>query len=120
MLVNLAPAPAAPPPGLEQADLVIANEVEAAFAPSGAALVRTLGAAGVTFGDLAVPALSITPVDTTGAGDGFCGALAAALADGQSMPAALRFAAAAGSLACLAPGAQSALPTRAAIDAALA
>ncbi len=120
VLVNLAPAPAAPPPGLDQADLVIANEIEAAFAPPGVALVRTLGAAGVAFGDLRIAALPITPVDTTGAGDAFCGALAAALAEHRPMEQALRFAAIAGSLACLAPGAQPALPTRAAIEGALA
>jgi ribokinase len=120
VLVNLAPAPATPPPGLELADLVIANEVETAFAPAGVALVRTLGADGVAFGDLRVPALPITPVDTTGAGDAFCGALAAALAEERPMDQALRFAAAAGSLACLAPGAQPSLPTRAAIEGALA
>lgn len=120
VLVNLAPAPAAPPPGLEAADIVIANEVEAAVAPAGVALVRTLGADGVAFGDLRIPALPIVPVDTTGAGDAFCGVLAAALAETRPMDQALRFAAAAGSLACLAPGAQPSLPTRAAIEEALA
>lgn len=120
VLVNLAPAPATQPPGLEQADLVIANAIEAAVAPAGVALVRTLGADGVVFGDLHVAALPIVPVDTTGAGDAFCGALAAALAEDRPMDQALRFAAAAGSLACMTPGAQPSLPTRAVIEAALA
>jgi ribokinase len=115
VLVNIAPAPNVALPGLDEADLVIANETEAERAPPGVALLRTLGARGAALGELHVPAPRITPVDTTGAGDAFCGALAAALAEGQPMPQALRFAVAAGALACLAPGAQPALPDRAAI-----
>ena len=57
------------------------------------------------------PALKITPVDTVGAGDTFCGYLAAGLAAGLPLEQALRRAAAAGSLACLKPGAQPAIPT---------
>lgn len=125
VLVNIAPAPTAPLPGLEEADLIIANETEAATlasmgAPPGVALLRTLGAQGAALGELHVPAPRITPIDTTGAGDAFCGALAAALAEGQPMPKAMRFAVAAGALACLAPGAQPALPHRDAILAQLA
>jgi ribokinase len=58
-------------------------------------------------------------VDTTAAGDAFVGAFAAALVRDDDLPAALRFAVAAGSLACTTPGAQSALPGRSAIDALL-
>jgi ribokinase len=60
------------------------------------------------------------PVDTTGAGDSFNGALAAALAEGQPLPDALRFAAATGSLSTRAIGARDALPTRDEVDALLA
>lgn len=60
------------------------------------------------------------PVDTTGAGDSFNGALAAALAEGQELPEALRFAAATGSLSTRAVGARDGLPTRAEVDALLA
>ena len=57
-----------------------------------------------------VPALPIAPVDTVGAGDAFAGALAAALDRGDPLRRALACAAAAGALACTAPGAQAALP----------
>jgi len=61
-----------------------------------------------------------TPVDTTGAGDSFNGSLAAALAEGQPLTGALRFAAATGSLSTRAVGARDGLPTRAEVDALLA
>lgn len=66
-----------------------------------------------------VGALAIEPVDTTGAGDCFAGALAAALDAGRELPAALRFASVAAGLSCLRPGAQPSLPPRAEIDARL-
>ncbi len=52
-------------------------------------------------------ALKITPIDTTGAGDAFIGALAAALKNRMSFEEALRFSATASSLACLKKGAQT-------------
>jgi ribokinase len=86
-------------------------------------IVVTLGSEGVIAAtpeaDLSVPALSITPVDTVGAGDTFCGYLAASLSDGLPLEQALRRAAAAGSLACLKPGAQPAIPYAAEVEAAL-
>jgi ribokinase len=66
-----------------------------------------------------VPALKVTPVDTVGAGDTFCGYLAAGLSQKLALEDALRRAAAAGSLACLKPGAQPAIPLAADVDAAL-
>ncbi len=54
-------------------------------------------------------------VDTTGAGDAFCGAAAAALADGLAVAEAVRWGMAAGSLAVRAVGAQGADTGRAAI-----
>lgn len=59
-----------------------------------------------------VPPPAVTPVDTVGAGDAFTGALAVALAEGQSLKAAVRFANTAASLSILKPGAQGATPTR--------
>lgn len=66
-----------------------------------------------------LPAHPVTPVDTTGAGDTFCGVLTAWLAGGQSLPEALRAATVAAALACTRPGAQDAMPGRAEIEAAL-
>jgi sugar/nucleoside kinase (ribokinase family) len=61
------------------------------------------------------PGFVVDVVDTTAAGDAFLGALAAALAEQQPWPAALRFANAAGALACTVAGAQPSLPLRSAI-----
>jgi ribokinase len=133
-LLNLAPAMALDAGLFRHIDLLVANAGEAAMlgaAPAAVAgwlrqgLVVTRGAAGATafLADGSrhdVPALPITPVDTTGAGDTFVGVLAAGLDQGLALPAALRRASAAAGLACLAQGAQSAMPDRAAIDRAVA
>jgi ribokinase len=66
-----------------------------------------------------VPTLAVVPRDTVGAGDTFAGTLAARRAAGWAWPEALRHANAAAALATLALGAQAAMPTRAAVDAAL-
>ncbi|MER8496430.1 ribokinase [Mesorhizobium sp. M1312] len=90
---------------------------------TGRTIVVTLGVDGVlaaTPADhLMVPALKITPVDTVGAGDTFCGYFAAGLSSGLPLDQALARAAAAGSLACLKPGAQPAIPLAKEVDAAL-
>jgi ribokinase len=90
---------------------------------TGRTIIVTLGSEGVVAaspeGDLAVPALKITPVDTVGAGDTFCGYLGAGLDAGLPLEQALRRAAAAGSLACLKPGAQPAIPHAREVDEAL-
>ncbi|MGX9573431.1 ribokinase [Mesorhizobium sp. f-mel] len=90
---------------------------------TGRTIVVTLGGDGVlaaTPADLLmVPALKITPVDTVGAGDTFCGYFAAGLSSGLPLDQALARAAAAGSLACLKPGAQPAIPLAKEVDAAL-
>lgn len=61
-------------------------------------------------------AFDVTPLDTTGAGDTFCGALVAAMARGADLPTALRLASAAGALACTRAGAQSSIPTADAVE----
>jgi ribokinase len=128
---------------LAQADYVIANETEfdlyaQALALEGASreqkmldfavrtgriVVVTLGAEGVvaaTATDLVrARGLTISPVDTVGAGDTFCGYLAASLLAGLPLQDALRRAAVAGSLACLKPGAQPAIPRAEEVDDAL-
>jgi ribokinase len=58
----------------------------------------------------------VVPVDTVGAGDAFAGAFSVALAEGLDLEEAACFANAAGALATLAPGAQTALPGRGAIE----
>lgn len=134
VILNLAPALPIDPALLLQIDLLVANQGEAAAlgeAPEALArrlrqgIVVTRGAAGsvACLADgsrLLVPALEIDPIDTTGAGDAFIGALAAALDYRTPLPAALRRASAAAGLACLARGAQTALPDADAITAALA
>jgi ribokinase len=68
---------------------------------------------------IAVPAYPVVPVDTVGAGDTFCGYLAAGLDAGMPLEAAMRRAAVAASLACTKPGAQPAIPYDAEVAAAL-
>jgi ribokinase len=133
-LLNFAPALPIGLDLLHDVDLVVANEGEAATLGADPAsiahrlqrgLVVTRGARGATAhlaggAVLAVPALPIVPVDTTGAGDTFIGVLAAGLDLGAPLEAALRRASAAAGLACLARGAQMAMPDAAAIDAATA
>lgn len=87
------------------------------------AAVLTLGRRGaVVATDTAtwmVPAFAVEAVDTTGAGDAFCGALAARLAVGDDLRQATLFATAAGALAVTKPGAVPAMPHRGAIEAVL-
>lgn len=133
-ILNLAPAAAMPSDALADIDILVANRGEAAALGAEPAqiarrlrqaLVVTLGGDGSLAylrdgGEIAVSALPVEPVDTTGAGDTFVGVLAAALDRGLPLPEALRRASAAAALACLAHGAQSAMPDAVAIDAAVA
>jgi ribokinase len=66
------------------------------------------------------PAFPVEVVDSTGAGDAFCAALAVAMAEGRELEDAVRLAAAAGALACRGVGARTSLPTREELDAMLA
>jgi ribokinase len=131
-LLNLAPALPVDVALLEEIDLVVANDGEAAAMGSSPerlaerlrhGLVVTRGAAGAVALQrdgtrIEVPALAIEPIDTTGAGDTFVGVLAAALDLGATLETALRRASAAAGLACLARGAQTAMPDSPAIAAA--
>ena len=58
-----------------------------------------------------VPAYKVTVEDTTAAGDAFTAAIAVAIASGQRLHDAAKFANAAGALACTKLGAQSAMPS---------
>ncbi len=128
--VNLAPAIPVPDRLLRLADLLIVNEIEAAF--YGDALHAGKGLVALTLGGdgavlyrsgvevVRIGAFDVSVVDTTGAGDTFCGALVLALAEGQGEADALRFASAAAALAVTKPGAQPSLPRREAVEALLA
>jgi ribokinase len=65
---------------------------------------------------LHVQAYPVKVVDSTAAGDAFCGALASQLARGASMELALKYGCAAGALACTKSGAEPSLPTAADLD----
>lgn len=118
---------------LDASDVLIVNEHEARdmalilgipaddIAPlaqrSAATCIVTAGARGA-FASTAdgqffeAPAPVIEPVDTTGAGDTFVGAIAVALHEGQHLGDALRFGCKAAALSCLSAGAQGGMPVR--------
>lgn len=122
------------------ADIVIANETEFELligkqgisseerqqamqdmhARTGQTIIITLGAEGViamSDGQFhKAMGLKIEPVDTVGAGDTFCGYLAAGLDKGLDFATALTRAAAAGSLACTKHGAQPSIPLASEVD----
>ncbi len=122
-VLNPAPAVALPGAVLADCDVIVPNEhevallggVDALLAAGCGAVVVTRGGAGVDVHTASTPPFHVPPypvdvVDTTGAGDAFCGALAARLAAGEPLEAAVRWAAAAGALATTAPGAVPAQP----------
>ena len=89
-----------------------AARVLRAYGP--ATVVITLGAAGALAltddGALHVPAPSVDAIDTVGAGDTFNGALAVALARGDGLEDAMRFAVTAAALSTTQRGAQPSIP----------
>jgi ribokinase len=140
--VILNPAPAVPSladfAGL--VDIVVPNEGEASLLTgqrvglaNAASVARTLcsdlGAWGavITLGErgalvldrgdvVHVEAHTVSAVDTVGAGDAFCGALAAELAAGATLIEAAHYANGAGALATTRAGAEPSMPTRAEIE----
>jgi ribokinase len=138
-ILNLAPPGDLPLEVLRALHLLVLNEHEAAvlagrlgteasaaalYLALGTAVAITLGEAGAeaaTAAGLAtIPCFPIEPVDTTGAGDTWCGVLAAGLDRGLPLIQAMRRAAAAAALACTRPGAAPAMPVAAETDAMLA
>jgi ribokinase len=101
-----------PPPVDLEAAVAVATRLRGVG--PGTAIV-TLGARGVAAagaeGEWRTPAVPVDPVDTTGAGDAFLGALAAALDGAIALGPALAIAAAAGAFTATRPGAQTAQPT---------
>jgi ribokinase len=84
------------------------------------ATVVTLGAGGcVVIDDNTVTPIEapiVDAVDTTGAGDAFCGALAHRMSRGEPLPAAAVWATRAAALATTRRGAQAAMPTAAQVE----
>jgi ribokinase len=117
-IVNVVPSAGVNHETLSRCAVVIANEIEAESLDVAALehVVVTLGSGGAVHYQRGrevarAAALDVEPVDTVGAGEVFCAAYAVEFARGASAHDALSFAAAAGSLATLALGAQGALPT---------
>ncbi len=110
VIINLAPYAELPADVLELCDPVIANEHEAhLLSESGTtarSLLVTLGAAGSRWGEHEVTAVTLVPVDTTGAGDAYCGTLAARLALGDAAEQAMNTASRAAAECVLHHGAQ--------------
>lgn len=142
VVLNPAPFPEEPLPEalLRNVDLIIPNETEAArmtglsvqtdtefframLAIRGMGVqqvIITAGAAG-SYGLSGQsfyhhPALSVTPVDTTAAGDTYCGTLCAALRDGNTVPQAMQRASVAASLSTTRRGAWNSIPTRSEVE----
>jgi ribokinase len=138
-ILNAAPAAELPDELLAEVDLLVVNETEAeAIAgPDRSALLKKVPAAIVTLGgdgaviltqhadEISVPGVGVDVVDTTAAGDTFCGVLAAALAaasatgpiTGTDLTNAVRRANVAASLSVEVAGAIPSVPHGDAIDA---
>jgi len=139
--VVLNPAPGRPLPGglLAQVDVLVPNLGELGVLSGGEApddldaaasvasdidgpdaVVVTLGPEGALVvtrdGSLHVPGVEVKVVDTTAAGDSFCGALADALVRGLELEHAVRWAVTAAALTVTKKGAQPSLPTRAEVE----
>ncbi len=136
VILNPAPARDLPADLLKLVDILTPNETEAGIlsgiqvqdadsaAQAACALLRTgvkqvivtLGSNGcllVSEGQTrAFPAVRVTPVDTTAAGDAFNGALAGALADGKPLVDAIPFANSVAAFSVTRMGAQSSMPGR--------
>ncbi len=131
VILNPAPAAPLPPELLAVCDVLVPNQhelvqlggVRSMLEAGCGAVVATLGSAGADVhtaaGTTRVAAFDVDVVDTTGAGDAFCGALAARLAANDDLLEAVRWATAAGALATTVRGAVPAQPTANAIKALL-
>lgn len=102
-------------PPASDAEFLRAARALQAFGPP--LVVVTAGRRGAFFLDAGEaawvePPAGIEAVDATGAGDAFCGALAARLAEGAEAGEAVRFAVAAGACSVTRRGAQGGLPSR--------
>lgn len=137
VVLNAAPARPLPESLLRALDVLIVNRPEAAelvgspgdtspeelagallkLGPT--AVIVTLGASGAIIADAdgqaLVPSVGVHAVDAVGAGDAFCGSIAAMLAEGRALREAVRVACVAGALATTRQGAIPSLPSRSAV-----
>jgi ribokinase len=139
VMLNAAPAQELPDALLDLLDCLIVNEHEAcllagsddlgtasaALAARVDRLIVTLGSAGSALYEHGVevariPARAVQAIDTTGAGDTYCGAFAAGIAEGQDLAGAAAFATAAAALSVQALGAVPSIPSRDRIEGMLA
>lgn len=144
VLLNLAPAGPLPNFFLSGITYLVVNESEAAFLCGFAVqtmgevaqaadlllgrgvqtVLITLGAQGVYMATASeqqhIPAFAVTAVDSTAAGDVFCGCLGAALVAGRPLPVAVQFANAAAAICVTRLGAQPSIPHRDEIEMLLA
>ncbi|MGJ8721762.1 MAG: ribokinase [Salinibacterium amurskyense] len=139
VILNAAPIQALPAELLENLDILIVNEHEAAELAKDNGLsdeldgigerllglvstvIVTLGSKGAALHRVGsepviIPAHRVTAVDATGAGDTFCGAFAAGVVEGMMLDDALRFAGAAASISVENHGAVPSIPHREAIE----
>ena len=136
VILNPAPANTLPPKLLSCIDIITPNQSEAAMlsginvtdaatAAQAAVAIHNLGVKSViiTMGAMGcviydkgeitvVPAQKVEAVDTTAAGDVFCGALAVALAEGGTLFDAVNFASRAAAISVTRMGAQPSIPYR--------
>ncbi len=134
VVLNPAPASELPDDVLRHVDVITPNEHEVALLGGASSLVArgvanvvvTQGARGALLvtrdGETRIAPFAVTPVDTTGAGDAFCGVLSARLAVAgglAELTLALRAAAVAGALTTQTAGAVPSLPAWAQVAAAL-
>lgn len=139
VVLNPAPATSLPAELLKCVSILIPNETEASaisgidinnLETASAATERlkgmgvreviiTMGSRGsmVCDGECTfVPAVKVNAVDTTAAGDTFCGGVCVALSEGKDLSEAVKFATAASSIAVQRPGAQDSVPSRCEVD----
>jgi ribokinase len=122
VILNPAPANLEILPYLKYCDLVIPNETEMEILggiehlkEQGCMLIETLGSKGYRIvqgkDSTDYPCMKVVAVDTTAAGDTFCGGLCARLAQGASLAESASYGSKAASIACTRQGAQTSIPT---------
>ncbi|MBR6269538.1 MAG: ribokinase [Bacteroidales bacterium] len=103
--------------GIDTADVAGAEKAAAAMQAKGVGkLIVTMGSKGALICEggpsVFVPAKKVKAVDTTAAGDTFCGALCVAISEGKSLREAAEFACSASALTVQKMGAQNSIPFR--------